>query len=132
VTVDVERLLSSWLRARPEVIAVVEDRVYTEIPGHAVFPFLRVTLIGGRPVYSRPLFLDEALIQIDAYGGPKVLARQLIDLTRAAMATEFLGDHPGVGVVTSVVFGELAYIPDDTWEPPKPRYAATTSVYTHT
>lgn len=93
---------------------------------------MRVSLIGGSPVYSRPLFLDEALIQIDAFGGPKVLARQLIDLTRAALAADFCGAHAGVGVVTSVSFGELAYIPDDTWEPPKPRYAATVSVYTHT
>lgn len=132
MTVDVERLISAWLRARPEVAAIVDDRVYTEIPNNAVFPFMRVTLIGGRPVYSRPLFLDEALMQIDAFGGPKVIARQLIDLTRAALAADFLGVHAGVGVVTSVTFGELAYVPDDTWEPPKPRYAATASVYTHT
>jgi hypothetical protein len=92
---------------------------------------MRVSLIGGSPIYSRPLFLDEAVIQIDAFGGPKVVARQLIDLTRAAMSEEFLGAHPGVGVVTSVTFAELAYVPDDTWEPPKPRYAATASVYTH-
>lgn len=111
--------------------AIVADRVYTETPNHAVFPFMRVSLIGGRPVYSRPLFLDEALIQIDAFGGPKVQARQLIDITRAALAEDFLGSHAGVGVVTSVTFGELAYVPDDTWEPPKPRYAATASVYTH-
>jgi Protein of unknown function (DUF3168) len=129
--VDVERLASSWLRARPEVAAIVADRVVTEIPHHAVFPMLRVWLIGGAPVWSRPLWLDQAVIQVDAFGGPKVQARQLMDVTRDAFADAFLGDHPGAGVVTSVNFGDLSYLPDDTWEPPKPRYAATVSIFIH-
>lgn len=131
MTVDVERLVSAWLRSRPEVTAIVDDRVVTETPVHAVFPFLKITLIGGAPVFSMPLYLDEAYIQFDAFGGPKVLARALIDVTRAALAADFLGDHPGVGVVSSVRFGDLAYIPDDSWTPPKPRYAATASIFTH-
>ena len=129
--VDVERLASSWLRARPEVAAIVADRVVTETPNRAVFPFLRLTLIGGSPVYSQPLWLDEAMLQIDAFGGPKVQARLLIDVVRDALAADFLGSHPGIGVVSSVNFAELSYIPDDLWEPPKPRYAATVSIYTH-
>jgi Protein of unknown function (DUF3168) len=128
--VDVERLASSWLRARPEVAAIVADRVVTETPNRAVFPFLRLTLIGGSPVFS-PLWLDEAVLQFDAFGGPKVQARQLIDVVRDALAADFVGLHPGLGVVSSVNFGDLAYIPDDLWEPPKPRYAATVTVYTH-
>lgn len=131
MTVDVERLLSSWLRARDDIIAIVEDRVVTEVPNRAVFPFLKVTQIAGEPVFSRPLYLDEAYIQIDAYGGPKAQARLLIDTTRAALAEEFLGDHPGVGVVTNVRFGDLSYIPDDGYEPPKPRWLTTLTVHTH-
>lgn len=131
MTVDVERLASTWLRARADVSAIVADRVVTETPNRAVFPFLRISLIGGSPVWSRPLWLDEATLQFDAFGGPKVQARQLIDVVRDALAADFLGAHPGVGVVTCVEFGELAYIPDDLWEPPKPRYVATVSVYTH-
>lgn len=129
--VDVERLVSAWLRARPEITAIVSDRVVTETPNRAVFPFLRISQIGGAPVWSRPLWLDQSVIQLDAFGGPKVQARALIDAARAALAEDFLGDHPGVGVVTSVLFGDLSYVPDDLWEPPKPRYAATVSIYTH-
>jgi hypothetical protein len=129
--VDVERLMSAWLRARPEVTAIVDDRVVTDTPNRAVFPFLRLTLIGGAPVWDRPLWLDQAVIQIDAFGGPKVQARALMDVTRAALVEDFLGLHAGVGVITSVRFGDLSYLPDDTWEPPKPRYASTVAVFTH-
>jgi hypothetical protein len=131
IVVDTERLLSAWLRDQPEIVAIVEDRVYTDNPNRATFPFLKLTQIAGGPVFSRPLYLDEALIQLDAYGGPKVLARQLIDTARTVLAERFAGDHPGVGVVTGVNFGDLTYLPDDGYAPPKPRFIAMTSIYTH-
>ena len=131
MTVDVERLLSSWLRARDDIIALVEDRVVTEVPNRAVFPFVKLTQISGAPVYDRPLYLDEAYIQIDAYGGPKVQARQNIDTVRDAMAEEFIGHHVGIGVVTNVRFGDLSYVPDVGYEPPKPRYLALAAIHTH-
>lgn len=131
MTVDVERLLSGWLRARTDIADLVEDRVHTVVPNRATFPYLKITQVGGTPVFSRPLYLDESYIQLDAYGGPKVLARQIIDTARAAMAEEFLGAHPGVGVVTSVRFGDLRYLPDDIYEPAQPRWIATASIYTH-
>lgn len=131
ITVDVERLLSGWLRNRPEIAAIVGDRVVTTVPNRAVFPFLKITQLAGEPVFSQPLYLDEAYLQLDAYGGPKVQARELIDLVRHAMSEEFLGLHDGVGVVTSVRFGDLSYIPDDGYDPAVPRYLAMASVYTH-
>lgn len=132
MTVDVERLLSAWLRDQPEVAAIVDDRVYTVVPNRTVFPFLRLTQIAGAPVFSRPLYLDEAYLQIDAYGGPKALARQLVDVTRQLMTDRFVGGHPGVGVVTSVRWGDLSYIPDDAYVPgPQPRFLAMASIFTH-
>lgn len=128
--VDAERLLSSWLRAREDVTAIVGDRVYTEIPNRAVAPFLRISQIAGEPVFSRPLWLDEAYVQFDAYGGPKVQARLLIDTVRQALADDFIGQH-AVGVVTAVRFADLTYLPDYSYEPQKPRYIAMASVYTH-
>lgn len=129
--VDVERLVSEWLRARTDITDIVGDRVVTVMPNRAAFPMLKVTQIAGSPVYSHPLYLDEAHIQFDAYGGPKVLARELIDLTRQALADELVGDHPGVGVVTCVRFGELMYLPDDAYLPSQPRWIASASIYTH-
>jgi hypothetical protein len=131
IMVDVERLVSAWLRNRSDIQAIVADRVYTEIPNRAVFPFLRIVQIAGTPVYSNPLYLDESYLQFDAYGGPKVQARELIDTTRQALADEFVGLHPGIGVVTSVRLGDLSYLPDDGYAPPKPRYLAMASIYTH-
>lgn len=130
MTVDAERLVSRWLRERPDIQAIVADRVVTVVPNRAVFPFLKVTQIAGSPVFSRPLYLDEALLQLDAYGGPKVLARQLIDTARQALADEFVGTHVE-GAVTCVTFGDLSYIPDDAYLPPQPRFLAMASVYTH-
>jgi hypothetical protein len=130
MVVDAERLLSGWLRGRLDVTTLVQDRVYTAIPNRAVFPFVRITQIAGSPVFSRPLYLDEAYIQIDAYGGPKALARQIIDTIRQALADEFVGHHPD-GTVTCVNFGDLSYVPDDSYEPPQPRYLAMASIYTH-
>jgi hypothetical protein len=132
VMVDAERLISAWLRAQPEITAIVGDRVYTDMPSHAVVPLLRLTQIGGAPIGSWPMWLDDAHIQFDAYGGPKVLARQLIDTTRALLSSPaFVGHHPGVGVVTGVDWLELTYLPDDDYEPAKPRYIASASVFTH-
>ena len=130
MTVDAERLVAGWLRARPDITALVDDRVVTVVPNRAVFPFLKVSQIGGSPVFNRPLYLDEAYLQIDAYGGPKALARQLIDLARQALTDEFVGLHPE-GTVTSVRWGDLSYIPDDAYLPPQPRFLAMASVYTH-
>ena len=131
MTVDVERLLSSWLRDRTDVQAIVADRVVTDTPNRAVFPFLKITQIAGQPVFSAPLWLDESYIQFDAIGGPKVQARLLVDTVRQALADDFAGTHDGIGVVTSVRFGDLTYLPDDGYEPQKPRYIAMASIYTH-
>lgn len=130
MTVDAERLVSAHLRADPTVTALVGDRVYTDLPARAVFPLVRLTLIGGAPVYSEPLFFDEAYLQIDCYGGPKVQARLIADTVRHLLAgSAFRGVHP-LGVVTSVRFGDLRYLPDDAFEPPKPRYIAEASIFT--
>lgn len=129
MTVDAERLLSAYLRGQASVTALVGDRVYTDLPSRATFPLVRLTLTGGQPVYSYPLFLDEAAIQIDCYGGPKVQARLLADTVRSLMASsDFTGVHD-LGVVTSVRFGSLHYLPDDAFEPPKPRYIAEASIF---
>jgi len=130
MTVDVERLTSTFLRARPEMTALVEDRVYTEIPNRATFPLFRLTLIGGNSVTSRPLYLDQSTLQLDAYGGPKVMARQIMDTARSALDLDLVGAHPE-GVVTGVEFAGLRYLPDDGYDPPQPRYTATVFVYSH-
>lgn len=129
--VDVERLVSGYLRSKTEITDLVADRVYTEIPSRATFPLVRLSLIGGAPRFSHPLYLDEAVIQLDAYGGPKVQARQIVDAARTVLADQWFRTRHELGVVSDVRFGELSYIPDDTFDPPKPRYVAEVSFVVH-
>lgn len=129
--VDVERLVSGYLRGKTEISDLVADRVYTEIPSRATFPLVRLSLIGGAPRFSQPLYLDEAVIQIDAYGGPKVQARQIVDAVRSVLADEWFRTRHDLGVVSDVQFGQLSYIPDDTFDPAKPRYVAEVSFIVH-
>lgn len=129
MTVDAERLLSGWLREQPAVTDIVGSRIYTTFPRGAEFPMLRLTQIGGAPVYSTPLFLDEAVIQLDCYGGPKLVARSLMDAARLTMSTGLRGKHD-MGVVTDVRWHFARYLPDDTLDPPQPRWITEVSVFT--
>lgn len=131
MTVDAERLLSAFLRSRSEITALVEDRVYTDLPSRPVFPLVRIQLIGGAPRFSLPLYLDDAVLQIDCYGGPKVQARQLVDTVRALAASSFFRTVHAEGVVSNVDFGGLQYLPDVEFDPPKPRYVAELTITSH-
>lgn len=125
---DVERMVSAYLRGRPEVAALVEDRVYTVIPQGARFPLIRLWRFGGIPALASPLVLDTANLQVDAYGGPKSLAWQVLSTARAVLSDGLVGDY-GEGVIYGADFGTARYLPDDSFDPPKPRYLAEVTVY---
>jgi hypothetical protein len=128
---DVSRLVSAYLRFVPEVRALVGDRVYTAFPKQVSksSSFVLVTRIGGPPVLTRPLVLDLAVMQLDAYGGPQSAAHELVATCRAALA-ELEGEQPNAGGnVTGVVVGALRYVPDETYKPPRPRYVSDLEVY---
>ena len=86
---DCERLISSWLRADPTVSLIAGDRVYCvwprNQPEQAKQPLVLITRIGGGPVFPRPLALDEAELQLDAYAGRKHEAWQLAAAVAAAL-----------------------------------------------
>lgn len=127
---DVEQLLSAFLRDQPEVAAIVGERVYTTLPAAKEYPLVRLTRFGGSPSFSRPLWLDNAQVQFDCYGGPKKLANTLAETVRAAMATRLPGSHDD-GYVSRVTFGALSYQPDDTLEPAHPRFIFTCAITAH-
>lgn len=131
MSVDVERLMSAWLREQSEVTASCAQRVYTELPHTKTFPLVRLTLIDEQDVLGNaPMWLSSSLIQIDAYGGPKVTARQIADAIRTLLATTFRGGHD-LGVITGTTFGSLRYDPDETFTPAQPRYRFDVNVYAH-
>lgn len=128
--VDAERLLSAWLRDQDEITALVADRVYTAIPASPTWPLVRLTRIGGAPVFSRPLHLDRALIQFDVFGGPKVIAWEIAETCRAALS-DLPNEPTGLGVITGIQFLSFLYVPDTTYTPARPRYVFDAAVYTH-
>lgn len=127
---DVEKVISAYLRSRAEVAALVEGRVYTEIPKMPVFPLVRLMRVGGEPLTTRPLYIDQALLQIDAFGGPKALARQIAETCRHVLSEAHLTSHSGASV-DNVEFGSFQWLPDPTFEPAKPRYSFDVSVTIH-
>jgi len=127
--VDVEALVSQYLRAQSEVTAYVGQRVYTALPESPTFPCVRIVRIGGAPPMSRPLHVDAARLQIDVFGGSKATAFDTIDAVREELAK--IVDEAAVqplGVVCGVRFGPLAYIPDESFAPAKPRYVQDVTV----
>lgn len=127
--VDIEKLVSAFLRGRSEVTALVSDRVYTELPQKPTFPAVRVFRWGGAPVMSRPLHLDSASLQFDVWGGPKRTAWLIAETIRSVMH-DLPGPHAD-GVVSGVRFGSLAWLPDSSFEPARPRYMLTAEVRAH-
>lgn len=121
--VDVEALVSAYLRAQSELTALVGQRVYTALPKDVTFPCVRLVRIGGAPVMSRPLYVDAARLQVDVFGGSKATAFDTIDVVREELA-KMVDEDPvqPEGVVCGVKFGPLAYLPDESYEPAKPRY----------
>jgi hypothetical protein len=127
---DCERLVSRFLREHLDVAALVGERVYTAFPAQeGDEPLVLVQRTGGFPPFSQPLVLDEALLQLDCYGGPKALAHELAATVRAALC-ELEGAVRAEGSVTGVTFGALRWLPDPTWKPPRPRYIADVTIYT--
>lgn len=127
---DIERLYSSFLRAQPEVEALVVDRVYTVLPAEKEWPLVRVTRVAGAPVRPRPLYLDAPLVQVEAFGGSKRLAWQIAETCRAVTAGRLVGVHAD-GVVTNVDWGALVDSPDVEFDPPKPRLLFTATITVH-
>lgn len=128
-TVDAERLASVYLRDQAELQALIAQRVYTAMPDTKTFPLVVITQIGGQPVFSRPLHLDRSRLQFDVYGGTKLQAREVMDTVRTLLAV-MPGAHD-LGVVTGVDFFELVYLPDDSFDNPRPRYVFDVEVYSY-
>lgn len=129
---NAELLVSTFLRMDPDVQAIFGDEVYTELPvGHDTWPAARITRAGGAPAFAEPLVLDEPLIQVDVWGGPKVMAEQGAQTIRAALSTRLPFTVSGKGILGGVTaFGGLRYIPDVTYDPARPRYVFDVSLVT--
>jgi hypothetical protein len=120
---DAERVVVDFLRAQPE-LGDTAERVYTALPAEPTWPAVRVVRWGGWPVISRPLVLDQALCQVDVWGGTKAQASELARVMRALLA-ERLAALPEV---SGVSFLMLIDNPDDTYSPARPHWRFDVSV----
>lgn len=130
---DAEQIISTYLRSRDEVTDLVEQRVWTELPGLREnqeewrFPCVRLVRIGGRPMLDRPLHIDQPRLQLDAWGGPKATARKVLETCRAVLADAHAAHHDGA-VIAGVGFGPFSYLPDQDFTPARPRYTTDATV----
>lgn len=134
---DAEALMTSFLRAQPEVSTIVGSKVTTAIPEAPTppaadnrFPRVRVRRIAGFAVLNHPLHVDAPLVQLEAYAQTKGAARLLIETCRAVLAERVIGAH-ATGVVSDVRFGAMSWLPDEDFTPPKPRYVADCTITIH-
>lgn len=120
---NAQLLVSEWARLDPDILASpIGSSVYTELPaGFKDWPAVRLTRVGGAPPWSQPLVLDEPVIQVDVWGGPKIVAEDCAELFRAAAAARLPGEHR-TGIVYRVSLGALMDLPDTTYDPARPRY----------
>lgn len=125
---DVERIVSTALRADPDLDALLAGRIYGELPKTSrTFPLCRLGRIGGGPA-GTPLYLDAAVLQFDVWGGTKYETRT-IAATIVAVLDTLAGYTAHGGYITGVDPGATRYIPDETYTPARPRYVVESTVY---
>ena len=131
---DALGLVTGFLRAQPELIAEVGDRVYTVLPGDRSYPLLWVSQIGSNPLVSRPWWAELTDLQVAAYGTTDRVARRVCELARSLCMTRLVGSHPE-GVVAYVTTLNLVARPDDALVAKTgralPRWITTVTVTCH-
>lgn len=130
LTPNTEALVSAFLRDQPEIVDLVDDRVYTVIPKDATYPLARVTLLLDQPAGGEPLWLTAAQVQVEAFGGTKAQAWTLAVTARSAISERLTGTHDD-GIVTGVTSGPLLDLPDEDFTPAKTRFLFTSTLYVH-
>lgn len=127
---DIERLVSNYLRSNADVTALVGQHVYTVLPkdASAKFPLVRLTRVTGGPLFSQPLRYDEAHLQVDCWGGSKLVAWQTAATIAAVLAEGGLIGTQAEGVVVNVEVAGLQDLPDDSFDPPQPRWVLDVNV----
>jgi hypothetical protein len=126
---NMEALVSAYLRDRAEMTDLVGDRVYTALPKDVEFPAVRVLQLLDTPA-GAPLYAVAFEIQVEAFGGSKGEAWRIASTARALLdAPELVGEHEGFGVVNGSTPGALLDLPDETFEPAKPRWLFTSTIY---
>lgn len=128
---NIEAIVSAFLRAQPEITAIVDDRVYTAIPGGPVYPLVRVTQFDDVKVTNMPLWVVKSSVQIEGFGGSKGDAWRACATAQSVLAERFHDQVAGGCVVSAVMWGSMRDLPDPTFSPAKPRFVTTAYITAH-
>jgi hypothetical protein len=132
---DAHRLVLDFLRAQPELVDLVEDRIYTVVPNERRYPLLLVQQIGSSPLALRPWWAEQTDIQLAAYGATDRHARQVCELARSLCMTRLIGSDYEQGVVSWVSTLNLVALADDVLVASTgralPRWVTTVTVTAH-
>jgi len=138
--VDLEAIVSQFLRVQLEITTIVAQRVYTDLPNAPtrVYPLVLVTRAGS--AFRDRGWVENVTLRLDCYGDTHGQARNLASTALSVLCARLVGRYPAgavtaTGAVTGVDLGSLSYEPDpDTADEAghdRPRYVAVTNVYTH-
>lgn len=127
---NVESMLTAYLQSQADIVALIGERSYTELPHNVVFPAIRVTQYNDLKVTVRPLWVVTAYVQLDAFGGTKNQAWTLASTAQSAIAAMEGLVLPG-GVVSAANVGGMSDQPDTDYEPAKPRFRVDFSITVH-
>ena len=130
-TIDIESGLVGWLRTDPAVTTLCSSRVYSALPRTPIFPAVRVLRVGGATPHDRPLTHDRSLVQVDVWGGTKAQASTLTERVRDRLALAYGTDLGGGVVVGALTWGGVAYDPDTSYDPARPRYRVDVQITHH-
>lgn len=132
---NMEALVSAYLRDAPELAELVthsttgDVKVYTALPKDVEYPAVRVLQLLDTPA-GAPLWAVAFEMQVEAFGGSKAEAWRIASTARALLDDHRIrGDHPGYGVVNGSTPGAMLDLPDETFEPAKPRWLFTSTIY---
>jgi hypothetical protein len=128
---NMEAVVSQFYRDQPEVVDLIGDRVWTAIPkGAGPEPLARVLLLGDAKVTSRPLWVARFVIQTEAYGGTKAQAHELGRTLEGVLHARAIGVQD-TAVIVGVDGGSFLDLPDEEYEPARPRFLFTSTITAH-
>jgi hypothetical protein len=132
--IDVEVIVSTFLRDDPNVKALVGDRVYTDLPHERTYPLVQFQRTGGGYLTGQPYWLESAVLTFQIFGGTHKQAQAIASTCLSAMASGLRGAYPQ-GCITAVRETELIYEPDvdvfDDEGHSRPRFLLTATVIAH-